>query len=317
MPPLDERMRAGLAPFFSDLSSRWLIGFSGGGDSMALVTALLAQGLQERIILGHFNHLWSDWGHEAERWVRDYALAHNLPLIVGQDVEKYDKNLEARARDVRYAFFKHACDMNGLRGVLIAHTRTDVAESFLIRAGKGSGLKGLSAMHADVFVEGVRVGRPFLGFGREELRLYLKGLDQEWLDDPETISQRSRLRHIWEDIEKSGVSEHGLAASAAALERAETALSALLAPLIEATVTHHEGRGDVSILRSVFRDYPEEIGCRMLAHAQQVLLPGTMIARTQQRLALRLRICNEVGGKAMLGGVTYVWDATCVVARRG
>ncbi len=311
---LDE-LRATLAPFFAG-DRRWLVGLSGGGDSVAFVRLIMDLGYQQQVVLGHFNHRWSAWGDAAEAWIYEFSQTVKLPLVVGYGEGKPATNAEEMARVMRYNFFKNMSLEHDLAGIMVAHTRTDVAENFLIRAGKGSGMKGLAAMTDDGEVVGARVVRPLLHVGRDELRMYLRGLGQDWLEDPDTLNQRARVRALRESLDLAGITEHGLAASAHALKRQEMALSAALLPLFKAHMTMDEQAQTVTIARTIFSHFPEEIGCRFLACGQTFFYPQAMTARTQQRLALVDRISREPHGKAPLAGVVWSWRGDEVVGRK-
>ncbi len=109
---------------------------SGGADSMALLVLAVASGCAVTAV--HVDHgLRPNSADEADV-VRD--LAHQLgAMFEAKSVHiELGSNLEARARDARYAVLPAK--------VLTGHTADDQAETVLINLLRGAGLRGLSGM---------------------------------------------------------------------------------------------------------------------------------------------------------------------------
>lgn len=170
---------------------------SGGGDSTALLLLLveLRKTLGVRLAVLHFNHLLRGAAAESdEKFAADLAAAHHLEFLVRrEDVWKLAReagmNLEAMARARRYAWFDELAETRRLDRVATGHTADDQAETVLARLARGTGLRGLGAIHP---VRGAVV-RPLLDVEREELRRYLAAQGQQWRED-ETNLDTSRLR---------------------------------------------------------------------------------------------------------------------------
>jgi tRNA(Ile)-lysidine synthetase-like protein len=88
--------------------------------------------------------------------------------------------------------------------ICTGHTLDDQAETVLMRVIRGTGLKGLGAIHPRLLVEdegGEVVGeivRPLLEFRRVELEQYLRELGQPWREDASNADDkftRNRIRH--------------------------------------------------------------------------------------------------------------------------
>lgn len=295
---------------------KWLVGVSGGGDSLALLRALGEEGWGERLKLAYFNHGWSEWGDTAEAFVRAFADHLNVPLLVGKGSGKAGSNAEARARTERYDWFKSVCAEHDLAGVMVGHTRTDVVEGFLMRAGKGSGLKGLSGMSADVNIEGLRVFRPLLEVGRDDLRAYLRSLKQEWLEDPDNEmggSQRARLRKILPILDGVGVNEQGLAASVAALARADALVEEHVDSFMQKEVSLLPLK--VALPREALVKAPDEVALRVVERVIGHFSPG-MAPRSSKRSSLLQRLRDTESGAATLGGVKFAWRESAIMAEQ-
>jgi tRNA(Ile)-lysidine synthase len=186
----------------------FLVGVSGGADSVALLLLLLSlvrrRGEPSRIIVAHAHHGLrpeADADHDfvvglaADLGFRCTSARHDVPANVGRGGE----GLEAVARRLRYQWLGHAAHEAGARHLLVAHTADDQAETILHRILRGTGVAGLSGMKpARQLVEGVALLRPLLGVRRAELRRFLSKRGQAWREDSSNADRhfsRAFLRH--------------------------------------------------------------------------------------------------------------------------
>ena len=186
--------------------SRIVIACSGGPDSLALASVLLA--LRERwnlsLYVAHFEHGIRGAASRAdESFVRAFAEANALPYEVAhENIPDYAKHarlsLETAARQRRYAFLEKTA-----RGVgddaLIAtgHHADDQAETVLMHILRGSGVDGLAGIRPRT---GNRI-RPLLCLSREDILAYLtaKGLTPRWDETnfmPCALRNRMRLEAL-------------------------------------------------------------------------------------------------------------------------
>ena len=166
---------------------------SGGADSVALLFCLhlLADKLEISLSAAHFNHhLRGKESDGDEAFVRDFCDRYSIPLYVGHgEIIPGKKGLEAAAREARYAFFRT------LPGkIATAHTADDNAETFLMHAIRGTGLKGLGAIAP---VNGNFI-RPMLGITRQEVMAFLEEYHLNFVIDSTNETDlflRNRIRH--------------------------------------------------------------------------------------------------------------------------
>lgn len=183
---------------------RVAVAVSGGGDSVALLLLLaeIRESLGMTLAVAHFNHrLRAGEADEDEEFVR--RLANRLGLAcfvrgedVGEESRRAGTNLEAEARERRYAFFQDLVFQGWATRVATGHTADDQAETVLARLARGSGLRGLGAIRP---VLGFVV-RPLLDVRRKELREYLTARDQPWREDATNLDPartRTRIRRRW------------------------------------------------------------------------------------------------------------------------
>ncbi len=297
---------------------RWLVGVSGGGDSVALLKLLMEAGLREQIVVGNFDHGWGRFGKESHAFVAKLAAGLDLRFLGGEGGGKAAGNAEEVAREERYGWFREVCEAEGMDGVIVAHTADDMVETFLMRLGKGSGLQGLVGMEADAVVNGVRVVRPLLAAGREELRAYLRGMGQEWMEDPDNVaggSQRARVRGLLPQLEGVGVTAQGILASMKALRDANNAVEGLVAVSMEAVEWRPDGEG-ATVGLEVLRGIQDEVGVRLLAGLMVRMVPKMGVVRRSKRMALLARLRADEQGFATLGGLKFSWKDGVVRVER-
>ena len=179
-------MRAQLADVVRrDDGRRVLVGFSGGLDSSVLLH-LLASADTRRAGLRAI-HVHHGLHADADAWAahcQQTCDALDVPLsIVRVEVDLASGlGLEGAARDARHRAFAEALGDDEI--LAVAHHRDDQAETFLLRALRGSGVDGLAAMrpwraHANGWL-----WRPLLDLPREALLTYAREHYLRWLDDP-------------------------------------------------------------------------------------------------------------------------------------
>ena len=176
-----------------------LVGFSGGLDSTVLLHALSRnlQQVQQGLRAVHVHH---GLHAEADRWAEyciDLCKALGVALQVVPVEVQHDAGdgLEAAARKARYAAFEQQMQAGEI--LVTAHHRDDQAETFLLRALRGSGPDGLAAMRPwRPFATG-RHWRPLLQIPRQWLLEYAQAHGLAWQEDPsnqDTHHDRNFLR---------------------------------------------------------------------------------------------------------------------------
>lgn len=162
---------------------RVLVAVSGGPDSMALLTALVA--LRERLALGlAVAHLDHGLRGDAARQDAEFVAAHAASLGLPSRVENVDvaagrrrgESPEAAARRVRYAFLERAAEAVGATAVAVGHTADDQVETILeglLRGGELGALAGMPIARPLRPGSAARVVRPLLEVGRDGVHRFL------------------------------------------------------------------------------------------------------------------------------------------------
>lgn len=170
-----------------------LAAVSGGSDSTALLVLLAEcrKTVPFRLAACTVDHGLRSGVEREIALVQRLTERLDIPLAVAKipkteaTVALRKGSLQAWARDRRYALLQDAAkDMNA-RLIATGHTRDDQAETVLLRLLRGTGVDGLRGIpKLRSLDDGVRLLRPLLDFGREELRRALRDSDIPFADDP-------------------------------------------------------------------------------------------------------------------------------------
>lgn len=163
-----------------------LVGFSGGLDSSVLLHWLAAAPGQ-RVAGLRAVHIHHGLQAQADAWAAHCSAvcaAWGVPLQVVRVAVARDggQGLEAAARHARRDAY--AALLQHGEQLALGHHRDDQAETFLLRALRGSGVDGLAAMKPHAPFAAGAVWRPLLQVARSALLAYAREHALEWIEDP-------------------------------------------------------------------------------------------------------------------------------------
>ncbi len=167
-----------------------LVGFSGGLDSTVLLHLLASDaGQRQRGLRAlHVHHglqtAADEWAAHCGRVcatleVPLQTIQVNVPTGSGS-------GMEAAARDARHGAFTDVLQSG--EWLALAHHLDDQAETFLLRALRGSGVEGLAAMQPLRAFGNGQLWRPLLQTSRATLLDYARQHQLQWIDDPSNAS---------------------------------------------------------------------------------------------------------------------------------
>ena len=187
---------------------RVLVGLSGGADSVAL-TELLVE-LKPRfgitLVLAHLNHGLRAEAEADEAFCRSLSERLAAPFASGrvdvaESARRSKRSIEDEARSTRYRFLEAQASHFGAQRIAVGHTLDDQAETILLRLLRGSGCRGLGAIHpvkAVKAVKAVRIVRPLIEVRRQEIERYLEERGASFREDQSNADPRftrNRIRH--------------------------------------------------------------------------------------------------------------------------
>ncbi|MGE3302631.1 MAG: tRNA lysidine(34) synthetase TilS [Hyphomonadaceae bacterium] len=177
-----------------------VLGYSGGGDSTALLRRLTDSGRPVRaVIIDHA--LREGSAADAARAAALAEAAGAAPEVVRLAWPQGARPGQAAARALRMRALLNAAHAAEAGAVFLGHTLDDQAETVLLRAQAGSGWRGLAGMDAQspfpLWPEGrkLELRRPLLHLRRAALRDELRAAAADWLEDPANAQRRfARVR---------------------------------------------------------------------------------------------------------------------------
>jgi tRNA(Ile)-lysidine synthase len=187
--------------------ARYLIGVSGGRDSVALLHWLVNL-RYKKLIVCHLNHQLRGRSSLADaRFVEKIALKYHARFELESAniralAAKQKISIETAAREARYKFFAETARRRKCKTIFLGHHADDLVETFLINLFRGAGTAGLSGMREistrridDV---DLAIVRPFLGVWRKEIDIYVREHRIKFREDASNKNLnplRNRIRH--------------------------------------------------------------------------------------------------------------------------
>lgn len=203
---------------------------SGGPDSLALL--LLAHAaMPGHVGVASVNHGLRDEAAGEVAFVEQVCAALGVPFTALR-VEVRGGNVQARAREARYAALSTWLRGEGLGALATAHHADDQAETLLMRLSRGSGLSGLAGVRAAHPFDPGDGGEPFpllrplLDWRKHELEAIVSASGLTPVRDPSNTQSRfDRVRirkhlaeHEWLDAQALATSAEHLAEGWRAIE---------------------------------------------------------------------------------------------------
>ena len=195
-----ERAMAAFEPAHLPLA----VGFSGGADSTALLAAC-ASAWPGQVVAFHVHHGLQAAADDFERHCAAVCERLGVPLVVHRVDARHAQgdSPEDAARRARYeaiaAMARSGEPLGAIKSIVLGHHADDQVETLLLALSRGAGLPGLAAMPAHAQRNGLDIYRPLLAVPGADIRIWLKGLDLPWIEDPTNQDERytrNRIRAV-------------------------------------------------------------------------------------------------------------------------
>ena len=236
-----------------------LVALSGGPDSTALLAALAALrdvSAAAPLFACHVDHQLRP-GSAADADACEVSCrALGVPLYRVQ-VSVGPGNLQSAARRARYAALRRVAGESGAKLIATGHTRTDQAETVILRLVRGAGARGL----AGIPPRRGRLVRPLIDRSRAEILAYLEERALGWCEDPSNATPRFDRNRARRDILPALESlrpgaEAALARAADLLRDDERALEAIARARLP--------RGSTAVRREALEGAPVAVTSRIV-----------------------------------------------------
>lgn len=249
---------------------------SGGADSLALT--LLLQEFCLRGISGKKIKLFavtvdhkmressSDEAELLGKILAKKKIFHQILTIPRKKIP--EKNIEAKLRELRYDLLKKFCVKNKIEFLFLGHHAGDVAENFLIRLFRGSGLDGLSTMGEVVNFNEIKLVRPLLDFEKEDLKKFLRAKKVKWFEDETNSDEkflRNKIRNFLETLPETNLIQKRIKNASDEIAKMRDFFDEVMWRETKEIVVFEDER--VLINRKKFRELDEKIALKILAFA--------------------------------------------------
>ncbi len=184
----------------NNTSNHIAVAVSGGADSLALT-----------LILNKFAHInnYQLTAITVNHQIRDNSTLETIHLgnILAEKQIKHqvialDKNIlpksniEEKLRELRYRAISNYCEQNNIDLVFLGHQQDDLAENFLIRLFRGSGIEGLSAIEEVKILYNITLVRPMLNISKKQIINYLEQEKTQHIEDESNTDLKFRRNQI-------------------------------------------------------------------------------------------------------------------------
>jgi tRNA(Ile)-lysidine synthase len=271
---------------------------SGGADSACAAVGLAGAVGPENVHALHLNYGLRASADRDERACRDLCSRLRIDLHIERPAE-LDGNLQAAAREARYAAAEQLRVRSSADWIATGQTRTDLAETVLYRLAVSPGARALRGLPA----QSGRVVRPLLGLERSETRRLaaqagLAFADDETNLDPGFARNRIRAEVLPVLRELSPAAERNIAETRAELEEGAQLLERVVLEALEAAGA---GAGAVAIRADALQG--TEPALRRLAfRALAERATGRPVSLGRHRAAELMRLAAQPeGGQVDLG----------------
>jgi tRNA(Ile)-lysidine synthase len=171
----------------------WLLGMSGGIDSMVLGDLLLKAEIPFEVAHCNFQ-LRGDESNTDEKFVESWCKTHEVAFNVKRFDLSNAKNIQKAARDCRYEWFTELLASKNLNKLATAHHASDNVETLFINLLRGAGNRGW----AGIPLLDEKIVRPLLFASKTQIETFASTEQIAFREDSSNLEDkylRNKIRH--------------------------------------------------------------------------------------------------------------------------
>ncbi len=301
----------------------YLVAISGGPDSLALAALSKAYSFEKKTIFYYtlVNHnIRSNSSKEANQ-VKALLKKYNIKLHILKNDLVIKKNIQSKARKVRYEMLKNYCIKRNIKTVLTAHNLDDQVETFFIRLSRGSGLSGLSAMKPlSKLDKKIDLYRPLLDVKKDSLIKISKTTFKKYFIDPSnknTKFLRAKIRNLKKPLMKSGINYDQIIKSINNLASSKEVIDQYLEEIFKDLIKVSKNQIFVDFKKFIKLNL--EVKIKVINKSIKTLMKNYYDPRSKKVIFLIRAIEKQSFKKATLGGCLFYKkkDNLCLMAEKG
>jgi len=284
----------------------FVVAVSGGADSLSLAafSHLYSKEKKIKIFYALVDHNLRKGSKSEANLVKKLFKKQKILLNILTNKEKIKKNIQSKARDVRYKLLAKFCRKKELKYILTGHHSNDQVETFLIRLSRGSGVQGLSSMHEKTKItRNIKLIRPFLEIKKEDLKNVAKKVFGKIIKDPSNTNKkylRTKIRALTKEMEKSGIHHDQIIKSIKNLASSRDTLNNYVTTSIKKCVKKKKKETLVD-LKKLFLE-SDEIKFKVLSHAIKNISKSYYPPRSKKILNVINGLKKDSKSRTSLGG---------------
>jgi len=175
-----------------------VLALSGGVDSMVLFDILKL--LNYNIVIAHVNHKARNESDDELKAIKTLTLKHHFPFRSHEITTDISTNFQAKAREIRYNFFKEVADEFNTKTIVTAHHLDDQVETFMMRLVHNHDLFSLRPMAYRLSQDHYEYVRPFARTYKQSIIEYAKDNDILFFEDRTNFEDAYLRNHFRNNV---------------------------------------------------------------------------------------------------------------------
>ncbi len=291
-------------------SKSYLVAISGGPDSLALAALTKALNYEKKVkfIYVLVNHNIRKNSLKEANFVKNLLKKNKISLKILSNNKKIEKNIQGKAREIRYRLLCRFCLANKIKTIMTAHNFEDQVETFFIRLSRGSGLKGLSGMKPITnLYKNIKLMRPLLDIKKKMLVKISKIIFGKFVVDPSNTDNkylRSKVRKLQKPLKLSGIDYDQIFKSINNLASSKNTLDEYHSKILRETIEKSQNKIQIDFQK--FKKFNTEIKINILNEAIKKLKKNYYNIRSKKVLNLIKNLQKKSFQKATLGGCIFI-----------